>query len=266
MIQAVIFDWAGTTVDYGCFAPLAAFMESFREKGVEVTVEEARIPMGLPKRDHVAAMCRMERIALEWERVHGHRPTEEEIDEIYEAFMPRLFGVLTEYSRPIPGVVEVVERLRANGIRIGSTTGYMSDMMRVVAPEAERHGYKPDVMVTPDEVAAGRPLPWMCYRNAMLLDVYPMRHIVKVGDTTSDMKEGVNAGVWTVGVIEGSSELGMTEEEVRACPEDVLEEKCRAVEERFRAAGADYVIRTMNELEHVIETINLRMGEKEGVR
>ena len=28
-LEAVIFDWAGTTVDYGCFAPVEAFIKAF---------------------------------------------------------------------------------------------------------------------------------------------------------------------------------------------------------------------------------------------
>jgi len=67
MIRAVIFDWAGTTVDYGCFAPVQAFQEAFAHHGVPVTLEETRKPMGMLKRDHIRTMLRMERIARAWE-------------------------------------------------------------------------------------------------------------------------------------------------------------------------------------------------------
>ena len=77
MIQAVIFDWAGTTVDYGCFAPVQAFQEAFAHHGVPVTLEETRKPMGMLKRDHIRTMLRMERIARAWEETHG-RPAGEE--------------------------------------------------------------------------------------------------------------------------------------------------------------------------------------------
>ena len=50
--QLVIFDWAGTTVDYGCFAPVNAFALAFQKFGVTPTVEEIRAPMGMLKRDH----------------------------------------------------------------------------------------------------------------------------------------------------------------------------------------------------------------------
>ena len=74
MIKAVVFDWAGTTVDYGCFAPVQAFMETFKAAGVEPTMEETRKPMGMLKIDHIRTMLHMERIEAEWVRVHGANP------------------------------------------------------------------------------------------------------------------------------------------------------------------------------------------------
>ena len=66
--QLVIFDWAGTTVDYGCFAPVNAFALAFQKFGVTPTVEEIRAPMGMLKRDHIRTMLRMERIARAWKK------------------------------------------------------------------------------------------------------------------------------------------------------------------------------------------------------
>ena len=57
-IQAVVFDWAGTTVDFGSRAPILAFMALFKDNKVEITVEEARAPMGLEKRDHITAVLK----------------------------------------------------------------------------------------------------------------------------------------------------------------------------------------------------------------
>ena len=65
-IEAVIFDWAGTTVDFGCFAPVNVFIEIFKEVGIEVTMEEARLPMGMLKWDHIKTMLQMERISNLW--------------------------------------------------------------------------------------------------------------------------------------------------------------------------------------------------------
>jgi phosphonoacetaldehyde hydrolase len=46
--KAVVFDWAGTVVDFGSFAPMGVFVEAFAEFGVEVSVAQARAPMGMP--------------------------------------------------------------------------------------------------------------------------------------------------------------------------------------------------------------------------
>ncbi|WP_242142495.1 MULTISPECIES: phosphonoacetaldehyde hydrolase [unclassified Bacillus cereus group] len=254
-IEAVIFDWAGTTVDYGCFAPLEVFMEIFKNRGVMITAEEARKPMGLLKIDHVRALAEMPRIRGEWERVFGQLPTEADVQEMYTEFEEILFSILPRYATPISGVKDVVAYLRSRGMKIGSTTGYTREMMDIVAREAKAQGYEPDYLVTPDDVPAGRPYPWMCYQNAMQLHVYPMKHMMKVGDTISDMKEGRNAGMWTVGIILGSSELGLTEKEVESMDLVELQERMEVVRNRFIESGAHYVIETMKELPQVIEHI-----------
>ncbi|WP_042349146.1 phosphonoacetaldehyde hydrolase [Bacillus massiliigorillae] len=260
-VQAIIFDWAGTTVDYGCFSPLHVFIEIFKQKGIEVTHEEARKPMGTAKWSHINEMCQMERIANVWKEKFGKFPDKNDVDELYSQFEPMLFATLPQYCKLVPGLLPLIEELKALNIAIGSTTGYTAEMMEIVTKEAEKQGYTPDSLVTPNEVPAGRPYPWMIYKNAMNLGIYPLRTIVKVGDTISDIEEGVNAGVWTIGVIKGSNELGMTEEEVNACPNDVLQEKMEIVSKRFKDAGAHYVIDEISNLIDIIPIINQRLTQ-----
>lgn len=254
-IKAVVFDWAGTTVDYGCFAPLNVFIEIFKRRGIDVTMEEARKPMGKLKIDHIREMCEMDRIKNIWADNFGGFPTEEDVNKLYAEFEPMLFETLEEYTTPIPHVVETIEKLRQNGLKIGSTTGYTREMMNIVEPNAAKKGYSPDFLVTPSEVSQGRPYPWMCYKNAEALGVSPMSAMVKVGDTLSDVKEGVNAGMWSVAVIKGSSELGLTQEEVENMDKEELKIKMEAVSKKFKEAGAHFVIETMAELEDVLVRI-----------
>lgn len=258
-IEAIIFDWAGTTIDYGCFAPLDVFMKVFEKKGVEVTLEEAREPMGLLKWQHIREMCNSERIANLWKEKFGHFPADEDVDDLYMEFEPMLFSVLTEYCEPIPGVIELVKRLRRDGVKIGSTTGYTKEMMEVVAPKAKMNGYSPDSIVTAADVPAGRPYPWMCYQNAMNLGVYPMNRIIKVGDTISDIQEGVNAGCWTVGVVKGSSVLGLKESEVDELTAEELQQKVDEATKKFMQAGAHYVVDSIGEVDTLIPEINQRL-------
>ena len=70
-LKMVVLDWAGTTVDFGCFAPAGVFVRVFAEMGVEISMREAREPMGLHKRDHIRAISHMERVAAAWVEQHS---------------------------------------------------------------------------------------------------------------------------------------------------------------------------------------------------
>ena len=186
MIQAVIFDWAGTTVDYGCFAPVQAFQEAFAHHGVPVTLKETRKPMGMLKRDHIRTMLRMERIARAWEETHGRPAGEEDVEAVYAQFEPKLFSILDQFSTPKPFAVETAAALREMGLKIGSTTGYTDSMMHIVVPKAAQLGYAPDFWISPDGVGGkGRPYPYMIFENLKALEVSSVKNAVKVGDTVS---------------------------------------------------------------------------------
>ena len=249
-IKAVIFDWAGTTVDYGCMAPVQEFVEVFKQYGIEPTMQEVREPMGMLKIDHIRTMLKMERISGLWKEKYGKEPGEEEAQALYKIFEEKLLSILHLYSDPKPGVVEVVNRLRRNGIRIGSTTGYNDKMMEIVVPAAKEKGYEPDVWFSPDSTGQkGRPWPYMIFRNMEALEIKKVRRVLKVGDTVSDIKEGRNAGVWSAGIVIGSSEMGLTEAEFEALSDEEKKRKCREVAGRFLDAGADKVFYTIEDLE-----------------
>jgi phosphonoacetaldehyde hydrolase len=254
-IEAVVFDWAGTMIDYGCFAPLEAFLEVFKRQEVEITIEEAREPMGMLKIEHIRALLKMPRIQQEWKKAHGSMPTEQDVAKLNDEFEASLFYILEDFTTPIPGAVELTERLRNRNIKIGSTTGYTKKMMEIVAPKAKEKGYSPDCYFTADDVKAGRPYPWMCYRNAMELDVFPMNRIIKVGDTVTDMQEGKNAGMWTVGVILGSSEMGLSEEAEKNMDQKKLKIKMEEVRSRLEEAGANFVVDRISDLDQVINQL-----------
>ena len=255
-INCVIMDWAGTTIDFGCFAPVNAFIKAFEEMGILITAEEIRIPMGRAKIEHIRQLLRMERINLEFQNIHHRNWNAEDVKCLNAFFEKYLFATLPDYTDPIPYVVETVSLLREIGVKIGSTTGYTRAMMDVVEPLAWAKGYFTDHCVTPDGLPMGRPAPLMIYKNMIELNVQNTDCVIKIGDTMEDIREGLNAKVWTVGVIVGSSELGLSETEINNIPDIVLEEKKAAVRRKMTAAGAHYVIDSMNELPNFIEQIN----------
>ncbi len=247
--EAVIFDWAGTTVDYGCFAPVQAFTEVFKEFGIEPTMEEVRKPMGMLKIDHIRTMLSMERIQNLWREKYGKSSTEEDVQKMYTIYEKMLLGVLDQFAEVKPKVIETMEFLRKHGIKIGSTTGYTDKMMAIVTKKAKENGYEPDAWFSPDAVhQKGRPYPYMIFKNMEALEVTSVEHVIKVGDTISDIKEGKNAGVLSVAVLEGSSEMGLSQEEYEALSEEEKQDLCEKTKQNFLKAGADYVIRDMSDL------------------
>lgn len=241
--EAIIFDWAGTTVDYGCFAPVQAFVEIFKEYGIEPTMEETRKPMGMLKWDHIKTMLSMERIREEFHRIHGRDFTDQDVDEMHEKFAANLMKILDQFSDPKEYVIDTVKRLRELGIKIGSTTGYTDAMMAIVTKEAKKAGYEPDCWFSPDATGhVGRPYPYMIFKNMETLHIDSVNKVMKVGDTVSDILEGKNAGVFTIGILEGSSEMGLTKTEYDALSPEQKEKQKQLVTKRYLDAGADAVI------------------------
>jgi phosphonoacetaldehyde hydrolase len=263
-LKAVLLDWAGTTMDYGCFAPAVVFMEVFKRKGVEITIDEARAPMGAHKKVHIRMISRNEDVARRWEAVHGRKPCECDVDEMFRDFVPLQLACLADYADLIPGTLEAVAEFRRRGLKIGSTTGYTEEMMTVLLAEAGRRGYVPDSTVCATQVPAGRPHPYMCLQNAINLKTYPMEAFVKIGDTLPDIDEGLNCGMWTIGLAKTGNELGLTEAQVAALDPEVLDTKLQRAYRRMQQSGAHYVVDGISDVMPALDDIEarLRRGER----
>jgi phosphonoacetaldehyde hydrolase len=262
-LKAVILDWAGTTVDFGSLAPLVALQRAFDAAGVPVTAAEVREYMGTLKRDQIRSICGGTRVADAWNLVYGRRPEETDVERIFSEFLPRQAEILEEFSAPIPGVPETINRWRSGGLRIGSTTGYTRALLDIVLPSAAIQGYSPDATVTPEEAGGGRPKPFMCYRNAMLMDVYPLWHCVKIGDTPSDIAEGLNAGMWTIGITATGNEVGLSREEWEALPADDRSGREQEAARRLRNACAHFIAPSLADCTPVLAEIDRRIASGE---
>lgn len=265
MIKAVILDWAGTVLDHGSRAPMGAFVEVFREFGVDIAVEEARGPMGLAKWEHIRALGRVPRVAEAWRAQHGAEFSDADADRIHDVFVPMNARVVAdpEYSTLIPGAAEAVRELRARGIKIGSTTGYTRAIMEPLLPVAAAQGYAPDNLVCAGDLPEGRPSPMMMYRCFLELGVHPASACIKVDDTPPGIGEGVAAGCWTVGLALTGNECGWSLEELRAAsPGEVAERRAKAGW-ALRSAGAHYVVDGIAELPAVAAEIAARVARGE---
>lgn len=254
-LKAVMFDWAGTTVDYGSRAPVEAFIRLFQNHDVKITPAEARGPMGTAKRDHIAALLMHERIRNAWAQAHGRPPGDADLDTLYREFLPLQKSVLAEGCDVIPRLEITISECHKRGLRIGSTTGYTREVMDVIAPRAAAQGFAPEVTVCADDVAAGRPAPWMNFRAAEKLGVYPMSGVVVVDDTEVGIEAGVNSGAWTVAVCRTGNALGLSEREIAALPSQEVSDTVSRIASRFLTLGADFAVPSIADLPAVFEAI-----------
>jgi phosphonoacetaldehyde hydrolase len=262
-VKAVIFDWAGTIVDYGSLAPMGAFVETFAEFGVTISVDEARGPMGMAKRPHVAAIMALPRISEAWTKRHGRAPTEADIDTVYAAFLPKNQVVATRYATLVPGAAGVAAELRRKGVKIGSTTGYTREIMAEILPVAAAQGFKPDSLVCAGDTPDGRPTPFMLYKTLLDLEVWPAWSAIKVDDTEVGIAEGLNAGAWTVGVSVSGNCFGLSREDATALAPADFGARRKVAVKTLEGAGAHYVIDSVADLTPVVLAIEARLARGE---
>ena len=262
-VKAVVFDWAGTMVDHGSLAPMGVFVEAFRRFGIEVTIDEARGPMGIAKRAHVATLLALPRLAAAWRQRHGRTPTEADIDAVYAVFVPMNVEIAARYADLVPGAAGAVRELRAAGVRIGSTTGYTREIVDRILPVAAEQGYAPDCVVCTGDTLEGRPSPLMLYRAWLELGTWPACSCVKVDDTEVGIAEGLHAGCWTVGVATTGNLLGLSLADTKALPATELAVRRQAAVAKLTAAGAHYVIDGVADLLPIVHDIEERLARGE---
>ena len=262
-IEAVLLDWAGTTMDFGCMAPAVVFVEVFRRKKVPITTEEARAPMGAHKRVHIQRISELDSVRRRWQETHGRLPNDDDVSAMFAEFVPLQLECLSNYSALIPGTVEAIATLRSRGIKIGSTTGYLTDMVRINQVDAKRQGYEPDTTVCASDVPAGRPYPYMCLQNVIKLGVSTVHACVKIDDTVPGVEEGLNAGMWTIGLAVSGTEVGMTLDEWKALPAAAQKVKRERAYARMQQGGAHYTVDTIADIMPCIDDIQARIRRGE---
>jgi phosphonoacetaldehyde hydrolase len=253
--KAVVFDWAGTMIDFGSFAPVAAFVQAFAEFGIVAEVSDARAPMGMAKRDHIRAMLARDGISSQWRERHGALPREADVDALYGTFVPLNETVVANHADLVPGALEMLADLRARRLKIGSTTGYTRSVMERVLPLAAAQGYAPDCLVCSDDLPETRPGPLGMMRCFEELGIEAPTSVIKIDDTEPGIAEGVAAGCLTVGVTLSGNFSGMTAVDLESLS---VREVCK-IRERggacLKEVGADHVIDTVADLPGLIDRL-----------
>ena len=264
VIPAVFLDWAGTVVDHGSVAPVKALESVLASAGVSVPPAVIRRDMGLAKKDHVRRLLQEDELVQQWKSLYGSQPVETDVDRLYAQLAPKMMEALSVYSQVISGVPEIAAQLRARGIKLAGTTGYTRPMLDTIEKLAAQQGYATDASLAPEDVGAGRPFPWMCYRLAIDLRVYPLSACVKIGDTDSDMQEGRNAGMWTIGVTRSGNGSGLTELEWANTGAAEQGRIMAHAAEELTHAGAHYTAESVAHVMPVLDEIEarIRRGER----
>ncbi len=260
-IKLVILDNSGTTNDCGVYAPAVVFRRLFKKYGIEISMAEARLPMGLFKKDHIRAILQMDRISAEFKRVYKRDWTEKDVEKMFEDFVPMQMKCLTEYAGLIPGVTYTVDLVRKKfNVIIGSTTGFNKEMNELLLQEAKKQGYHPDVYTSSSQVKKGRPYGYMVEENMRQAGVKDPDEVLKVDDTCAGMQEGKAMKVWTLGLSATGNYVGKNWEELTNTPGNTLQEEMCSAEKKLYRAGADYVAPNINSLPEIIEIINKRLA------
>jgi phosphonoacetaldehyde hydrolase len=248
----VIFDWAGTMVDFGCEAPVRALIEGFAAHGVVIDEASARRDMGKAKIDHVRSLLAAPAVAAAWLARHGRGSNEQDVQALIARLGPLMREHAARTSTLIPGARQTLDRLKAEGLRVASSTGYTREMMQPVLARAAEQGYVPEHLVCSGETPAGRPSPLMIYKACAELAVWPLSRVVKVDDAVVGIAEGNAAGAYTVGVASGN-ELGLSLEALRALPASERARRIDCTREVLLAAGADVAIESIADLVPALE-------------
>ena len=260
-IKAVVFDWAGTMVDFGSCAPVRALKAVFAEAGAPVEDDQVRRYMGMAKRAHVEAMLSEPEIGEAWRAARGRGWSEADVDGLMAKLEPAMRREAEATAALIPGALEALAMLRARDIQVGSTTGYTRPMMAGILPLAAAQGYEPEVVVCAGETRAGRPAPLMIWKALVELGSWPTDAAVVVDDAAVGVAAGRNAGCWSIGLAGSGNGVGLPLDDYLALAQDDRAARLAEAAEAHEAAGADIVLESIADLSHGLAIIEARIAQ-----
>ncbi len=251
----VIFDWAGTMVDFGCCAPVNALIEAFGQRGVALTEAQARADMGKAKADHVRALLAEPAVAAAWIAARGAPSGNADCEAIISDLGPLMRDQAARAATLIDGALATFKALRAAGLRVASSTGYTREMMELVLARAAEQGYTPEHLVCSGETPQGRPSPLMIYKTCAELGVWPLSRVVKVDDAAPGVAEGRAAGCYTVGLSASGNGVGLSPAAFAALSPAERDARIASASVALYAAGADTVIDSVATLIPALERV-----------
>jgi phosphonatase-like hydrolase len=191
-VDLVVLDVAGTTVEDAGQVP-DAFAAALATFGVHVAPDEITRLRGSSKRQAISQL-------LQARGVDVNR-----CDEVYRAFCEDLERRYAESARPVPGALEAIAWLRAQGVRVALNTGFERSTVESLMCALGWSQGVVDAVVCGDDVQQGRPAPALIVKCMELTGVTDPGRVANVGDTALDLRSGYRAGVLlNIGVLSGA--------------------------------------------------------------
>lgn len=198
MIELVVFDMAGTTIEDGGQV-LDAFAVALRKQQISVTAADLQSWRGASKHEVLRAFV---------ERQFGPNALDYDwrVDQAYTDFRRALEASYARAgARAVQGAEQTFGWLKERGIKIALTTGFYRQVTDVILASVGWEAGTIDASICSDDVTQGRPAPYMIFRAMEATGVTNVRKVAKIGDTLLDLLAGQNAGAgMLVGVLSGS--------------------------------------------------------------
>lgn len=192
-IEMVVFDMAGTTVWDGDNAVARCVRDAIADAGVAVELADVDPVMGMPKPLAIRTLLAEKR---------GEVPSEEEVERVHADFQSRAIEHYTTSPdvRAMDDAAAVFGALRERGILVTLDTGFDRAILDAIV---ERLGWSEllDDTVASDEVENGRPAPDLIHALMARADITDASVIAKIGDSVSDIEQGINTGCGLVGAV-----------------------------------------------------------------
>lgn len=199
-VDLVAFDMAGTTVRDDGVVPFA-YQRAVDPLGIRLTNEEVSAVRGADKREALSRLIRG--------RLGEEANLAAMVQSAYERFAAALQAAFAEAPlAETPGASELFAWLRERGIRVALTTGYDRRTRDLILQRLGWDERRIDAAVSAEDVARGRPAPYMIFRAMELTGVAAVQRVAVLGDTVVDLQAGVNAGAgFVIGVLGGAHRL-----------------------------------------------------------
>ena len=202
--------------------------------------------MGKAKADHVRALLARPDVAAAWTAAASAAPGEDDVTALMADLGPLMREAAADAAELIPGAALTAAALRAEGLKVASSTGYTREMMEPVLTR-RLSGAAPDHLVCANETPEGRPSPLIMSR-AQKLGVWPLSRVVKVDDAEAGIAEGRAAGCFTVGVSASGNGMGLSLDALTALAPAERAARLAIATASLKASGADLVIESVADL------------------